>query len=118
VKKGGVILIPAGCEDGFGHPGYVDWMQHCEGPAAIIQYACDSGFAPGDQKALILAWILEHARIVVTDCRIAPAELAAIHLESAPTLQAAVDAELKKRPDARVIVIPDALLTLPIVRGE
>ena len=118
VKKGGVILIPAGCEDGFGHPGYVDWMRHCEGPAAIIQFACDSGFAPGDQKALILAWILEHARIVVTDCRIAPAELAAIHLESAPTLQAAVDAELKKRPDARVIVIPDALLALPIVRGE
>jgi len=30
----------------------------------------------------------------------------------------AVDAELKKRPDARVIVIPDALLALPIVRGE
>jgi len=93
-------------------------MQHCKGPAAIIQYACDSGFAPGDQKALILAWILEHARIVVTDCRIAPAELAAIHLESAPTLQAVVDAELKKRPDARVIVIPDALLALSIVRGE
>jgi nickel-dependent lactate racemase len=117
VAKGGSILIPASCEDGFGHPGYVDWMRRCDSPAAVIRYACDFGFAPGDQKALILGRILEHARIVVTDCRIDPAELRAIHLETAPTLQEALNEELRRRPDARVIVIPDALLALPVVRG-
>jgi len=116
VKKGGVILVPASCEDGFGHAGYVDWMQNCETPQAIIRDACGSGFAPGDQKALILAWILKHARIVMTDCRLSAGELASVHLESAPTLQEALDAELKRRPDARVMVIPDALLTLPILK--
>lgn len=118
VTKGGTILLPASCEDGFGHPGYVDWMHRCDSPAAVIQYACDFGFAPGDQKALVLGWILEHARIVVTDCRIAPAELRAIHLDTAATLQEALDAEIRRRPAARVIVIPDALLTLPMIRGE
>jgi nickel-dependent lactate racemase len=117
VKKGGVIIIPASCEDGLGHPGYVDWMKRCDSPAAIIQYACDFGFAPGDQKALVLGWILEQAKVVVTDCEITPEELNAIHLEASPTLQQALDEELRCRPGARVIIIPDALLSLPIVKG-
>ncbi|MCG6536310.1 MAG: lactate racemase domain-containing protein, partial [Syntrophales bacterium LBB04] len=116
VRKGGVLLIPASCEDGFGHPGYVDWMSRCNSADEIIRSACECGFAPGDQKALILGWILERARIIVTDCGIAPVELQAIHLETAPTLQEALDQELRRRPEARVIIIPDALLSLPIVK--
>jgi nickel-dependent lactate racemase len=107
--------MPASCEDGFGKPGYVDWMSRCNGADEIIRSACDSGFAAGDQKALILGWILREARIVVTDCMIPPGDLARIHLESAPTLQQALDQELRRRPRARVAVIPDALLSLPIV---
>jgi lactate racemase len=116
VTKGGVLLIPASCEDGFGHPGYVDWMSRCNSADEIVRSACESGFAPGDQKALILGWILQQARIVMTDCTIPPADLARIHLGSAPTLRQALDRELKRRPGARVIVIPDALLSLPIVK--
>jgi lactate racemase len=115
VTKGGVLLIPASCEDGFGKPGYVDWMSRCNSAEEIVRSACDSGFAAGDQKALILGWILREARIVVTDCGIPAAELARIHLESATTLQQALDLELKRRPGARVVIIPDALLSLPIV---
>jgi nickel-dependent lactate racemase len=115
VKRGGVLLIPAPCEDGFGHPGYVDWMARCSGPEEIIRQAEEEGFAPGDQKALILAWVLRQARVVITDCSIPPADLRRIHLETAPTLQAAFDRELAARPGARVAVIPDALLTLPVL---
>ncbi len=115
VERGGVLLIPAGCEDGFGHPGYVDWMSRCNSADEIVRSACEDGFGPGDQKALILARILQHARMVMTDCGISPAELRRVHLESAATLQSALDAELRRRPDARVILIPDALLTLPII---
>lgn len=118
VRKGGVFLMPASCEDGFGHPGYVDWMSRCNSADEIIRSACESGFAPGDQKALILGWILREARMVITDCGIPGAELARIHLESVSTLQQALDQELKRRPDARVVVIPDALLSLPIVGGR
>ncbi len=118
VTHGGVLLIPASCEDGFGKPGYVDWMSRCNGADEIIRSACDSGFAAGDQKALILGWILREARIVVTDCMIPPGDLARIHLEFAPTLQQGLDRELKRRPHAKVVVIPDALLSLPIVRGR
>lgn len=117
VAKGGVLLIPASCEDGFGKPGYVDWMSRCNSAEEIVRSACD-GYAPGDQKALILGWILQQARIVVTDCQIHSKDLARIHLESAPTLQQALEQELERQPGARVVIIPDALLSLPIVSGR
>lgn len=117
VRKGGVLLVPASCEDGFGHPGYVDWMSRCNSADEIIQSACENGFAPGDQKALILGWILQWARMVITDCLLPQADLARIHLESAPKLQEALDGELRRQPQARVVVIPDALLSVPIIKN-
>jgi nickel-dependent lactate racemase len=118
VVKGGTILIPASCEDGCGHPGYCNIMKRSEDIDDIIAISREEGFAPGEQKALILAWILKQARIVMTDCTLPEETLREIHLESIPTLQDGFDQELKRNPKARVILIPDGLLTLPIVRGH
>jgi len=116
VVRGGVILIPAPCEDGCGHPGYCDIMRRCENPYEIIAVSREEGFAPGEQKALILAWILRQARIVMTDCTLPEETLRSIHLETVSTLQKAFDQELKKNPRARVLLIPDGVLTLPILK--
>lgn len=118
VAKGGVILIPASCEDGCGHPGYCEIMKKAEHVDDIIAISREEGFAPGEQKALILAWILKQARIVMTDCTLPEETLKELHLESMPTLQEALDRELKRNPDAKVTLIPDGLLTLPIVRDN
>jgi nickel-dependent lactate racemase len=117
VVQGGVILIPASCEDGCGHPGYCDIMKRAEDVDDIIAISREEGFAAGEQKALILARILKQARIVMTDCTLPEETLEELHLEAMPTLQDALDQELKKNPKARVTLIPDGLLTLPIVRG-
>jgi nickel-dependent lactate racemase len=116
VTKGGTILIPAPCEDGCGHPGYCDIMKKAEDVDDIIAISREEGFAPGEQKALILAWILKQARVVMTDCTLPEETLSELYLESMPTLQEAFDQELKRNPKARVTLIPDGLLTLPIVR--
>ncbi len=116
VTKGGVILIPAPCEDGCGHPGYCDIMRRAEDVDDIIAISREEGFAPGEQKAFILARILKQARIVMTDCLLPEETLKELHLESVPTLQEALDRELKKNPKARVVLIPDGLLTLPILK--
>jgi len=116
VTKGGVILIPAPCEDGCGHPGYCDIMKKAQDVDDIIAISREEGFAPGEQKALILAWILKQARIVMTDCLLPEETLKELYLESVPTLQEALDRELEKNPKARVVLIPDGLLTLPIVK--
>jgi nickel-dependent lactate racemase len=117
VAKGGVILIPAPCEDGCGHPGYCEIMKRSEDVEDVIAISREEGFAPGEQKALILAWILRHARIVMTDCILPRETLKELYLESVPTLQEALDRELQKEPKARVLLIPDGLLTLPVVKG-
>jgi len=117
VTKGGVILIPAPCEDGCGHPGYCDIMKKAQDVDDIIAISREEGFAPGEQKALILAWILKQARIVMTDCTLPKETLKELYLESVPTLQEALDQELKKNPKARVVLIPDGLLTLPIIKN-
>ena len=117
VVKGGVILIPATCEDGCGHPGYCDIMKKAEDADDIVAISREEGFAPGEQKALILAWILKQARLVMTDCTLPEETLKELHLESMRTLQEAFDQELKRNPKARITLIPDGLLTLPIVRG-
>ena len=116
VTKGGTIIIPASCEDGCGHPGYCSIMKRASDADDVIAISREEGFAPGEQKALILAWILKQARIVMTDCIIPEETLRELHLESIPTLQEALDRELKRNPKARVVLIPDGLLTLPIVK--
>lgn len=116
VTKGGVILIPAPCEDGCGHPGYCEIMKRAQDVDDIIAISREEGFAPGEQKALILARILKQARIVMTDCLLPEETLRELYLESVPTLQEALNRELKKNPKARVVLIPDGLLTLPIIK--
>ena len=116
VTKGGTILIPAPCEDGCGHPGYCSIMKRSKDADDVIAISREEGFAAGEQKALILAWILKQARVVMTDCSLPEDTLREIHLESAPTLQEALDCELERKPGARVVLIPDGLLTLPIIR--
>ena len=116
VTKRGAILIPASCEDGCGHPGYCSIMKRSKDADDVIAISREEGFAPGEQKALILAWILKQARIVMTDCVIPEETLRKLHLESIPTLQEALGQELKRNPKARVVLIPDGLLTLPTIR--
>lgn len=117
VVKGGVILIPASCEDGCGHPGYCEIMKRSADVEDVIAISREEGFAPGEQKALILAWILRQARIVMTDCTLPEATLKELYLERAPTLQEGLSRELERNPKARVMLIPDGLLTLPILKG-
>ncbi len=117
VTEGGVILIPAPCEDGCGHPGYCEIMKKAQDADDIIRISREEGFAPGEQKAFILARILKRARIVMTDCLLPEETLKELYLDSAPTLQEALNRELEKNPGARVILIPDGLLTLPILKN-
>jgi hypothetical protein len=91
-------------------------MRRSEDADDVIAISREEGFAAGEQKALILAWILKQARIVMTDCTLPKETLQEILLESNPTLQEALDRELERKPGARVVLIPDGLLTLPIIK--
>jgi nickel-dependent lactate racemase len=52
----------------------------------------------------------------MTDCTLPEETLRELYLESKPSLQEALDAELRKKPEAGVVMIPDGLLTLPTIK--
>lgn len=115
VKQGGAIIVVAPCEDGLGYHGFREWMLKAKGPEDVIRMAREEGFEPGEQKALILSWILLRARIVMAECLIPAETLGEVYLDSAPTVQEAINRELARRPGAKVAVMPDGILTLPVL---
>jgi len=92
-------------------------MKRAQDVEEVIAISREEGFAPGETTELILARLLKQARMVMTDCLLPEETLKELYLESVPTLQEALNRELEKNPKARVVLIPDGLLTLPILKS-
>ena len=115
VKQGGKIIIPTPCEDGLGHEGYYHLMKNEPSVEALLAKLQREGFAPGEQKAMLLGKIVQWAQLVVTDCLIEPKVLQDLFITPMGTVQEALDAALAENPGAKVYIIPDGPLTLPIL---
>jgi hypothetical protein len=85
--------------------------------SALLQDLRRTGYPPGAQRAFVLAKVLEKARVVVVgsehpdvirDCKMVPADT----MDAALNLAAR---ELGHRLE--VLIVPHAMLTLPIVQG-
>ena len=120
VKPGGFLIIPARCEegagDGVGEQRYLNAMRDAPDIQFILDDARQNGYPPGQQRAFVMAKVLEQARVVivgserpdvVTDCMMTPVET----MEDALALAAR---ELGGNLD--VLIVPHALLTLPVVQ--
>ena len=119
VRPGGVIIIPAACPEGAGEGAgeqrFLEAMQHPGGLAGIIADARANGIRPGEQRAYVMANVLSDVTVFVagTEC---PDETRAIGCVPA----ADIDEALKLAVDrvgtpATALVVPHALLTLPVV---
>ncbi len=119
VKPGGFLIVPARCEegagDGVGEQRFLSAMRDAPDVQAILCDAREHGYPPGQQRAFVMAKVLEGARVVivgsecpdvVTACKMTPVET----MEEALALAAH---ELDEELD--VLVVPHALLTLPVV---
>jgi len=120
VKQGGTVIIPAKCQDGYGHK---------DGPATLIEFSRKGPDAliewvrklrqnnPGHLFAYRVAHAVKRARIVLTDCSLNAADLARMWIENVDTLQEAFDREVRLRKDPFVLVLPFATVTLPVLTG-
>lgn len=119
VKRGGIIIIPALCEDGIGHEGYRSWMKSVKTPKEALEKAYREGFEPGEHKAFVLAKALNWAKIIMTETKVQESVLRELLLEYRPTLKDALDYAFKELgEDAKVWVIPNALVTIPVVKNK
>jgi nickel-dependent lactate racemase len=119
VRPGGFYIIPARCEEGagvgVGEQRFLSAMRDAPDIQYILDDARKNGYPPGQQRAFVLAKVLEKNQIIivgsehpelVSDCKMIPADT----MEDALAL-----AEERLGKSCQVLIVPHALLTLPVI---
>jgi nickel-dependent lactate racemase len=119
VKPGGYFIIPALCEEGVGAGVGEQRFFTAMRDAPTIQYILDdarkNGYPPGQQRAFVMAKVLEKAKVVIvgSEC---PDLVAACKMIPAATMEEALAmAQRDLGANLDVLVVPHALLTLPVI---
>jgi len=120
LKPGGFFIIPARCEegagDGVGEQRFLAAMRDAPDIQSILNDARLHGYPPGQQRAFVLAKVLEYNPIIfigsehpglVRDCKMIPAA----------TMDEAFEIAVQALgPDLDVLIVPHALQTLPVLQ--
>jgi nickel-dependent lactate racemase len=117
-----MIIIAAKCHEGAGKGAgeqrFLAAMRDAPDVQAILCDAREHGYPPGQQRAFVMAKVLEQVQVVVVgaDC---PNVVSNCKLTPARTMDAALAlAQRQQGEDLDVLVVPHALLTLPVVREQ
>ena len=122
VKPGGFLIVPARCEEGagegVGEQRFFEAMRDAPDVQAILCDARERGYPPGQQRAFVMAKVLEEAEVVIvgSECR---EVVSACKMTPAATMEEALALASRALGDQLdVLVVPHALLTLPVVTTE
>jgi nickel-dependent lactate racemase len=122
VRPGGYLIIPARCEegagDGVGEQRFLKAMRDAPDIQTILDDARRYGYPPGQQRAFVMAKVLEQAHVVivgsecpelVADCKMIPAE----------TMEDALGIATKALgAECQVLIVPHAMQTLPVIENR
>jgi nickel-dependent lactate racemase len=119
VREGGCYIIPAHCEEGagsgVGEQRFLHAMRQAPNVQNILDEARSHGYPPGQQRAFMLAKVLEHAQVIIvgSEC---PELVTACKMAPAATMDEAMElAAHRLGTHCQVLIVPHALLTLPVV---
>lgn len=119
VRPGGYLVIPARCEEGagegVGEQRFLKAMREAPNIQYILEEARRNGYPPGQQRAFVMAKVLEQAQVIIvgSEC---PELVAACKMIPAHTLNEAVKIVTEDLGAVlQVLVVPHALLTLPVI---
>ena len=122
LRPGGYFIIPARCEEGagsgVGEQRFLSAMRDAPDVAFILEDARRNGYPPGQQRAFVMAKVLEktHVIIVGSEC---PDIVADCKMIPAATMDEALQiATAALGTSCDVLIVPHAMLTLPVVQGE
>ncbi len=126
VRPGGYYITPARCAEGagegVGEQRFLEAMRRAPDVQFILDDARRNGYPPGQQRAFMMAQVLKQCKVIIVGsecpdlvaaCKMIPAETMADALRIA-----AADLGLRTGPDLDVLIVPHALLTLPLIQGE
>jgi len=120
VRSGGFLIIPARCQEGagegVGEQRFLAAMRESPDVPSILENARRHGYPPGQQRAFVMAKVLEEARVVIVGSE-RPDVVAACKMTPAATMEEALALAAHELGDElEVLIVPHALLTLPVVQ--
>jgi nickel-dependent lactate racemase len=120
VKPGGFLIIPARCEEGagegVGEQRFLAAMRDAPDVQFILDDARQHGYPPGQQRAFVMAKVLEKARVVIVGSE-HPDVVAACKMTPTTTMEEALALAARELGnELDVLIVPHALLTLPVVQ--
>jgi nickel-dependent lactate racemase len=122
VRPGGVIIVPAACPEGAGEGAgerrFLAAMQEPGGPTAVIAKARKEGIRPGEQRAYIMALVLQDVTVIFAGVE-DPEPVRQLGCVPARNIDEALALAVDRvGVPATALVVPHALLTLPVVGAE
>jgi nickel-dependent lactate racemase len=120
LREGGVFIVPAptpeGAGEGIGEQRFLETMTGAEDMPSLIAALRKTGYPPGAQRAYVMAKVLEQCPVIVVGSRY-PELVRKVHMIPAETMDAALQTAATKlgRKNLDVLIVPHALLTLPVV---
>lgn len=120
IRPGGYFIIPAQCGEGVGsgvgEQRFYAAMRDAPNVRYILEDARANGYPPGQQRAFVIAKVLESANIIIvgSEC---PGIVSECKMIPAATMEEAL--EIAGRAvgfSCDVLVVPHAMLTLPVVQ--
>jgi nickel-dependent lactate racemase len=121
VRPGGYLIIPARCNEGvgggIGEQRFFAAMRDAPDTKSILEAARLHGYPPGQQRAFVMAKVLEQAKVMIvgSEC---PKDVAACKMTPAATMDEALTlAAQDLGSPLDVLIVPHALHTLPVLKG-
>jgi len=116
VKEGGIIILTTPCPEGTGNLVFENLLRHSRTPSEAVKKGKEIVFEAGEQRAYMVAKVLEHAKVIVVGSSIPSRVLQEMFFDSAKTTDEALAKAFKiAGKNAKVLVIPYSLLTIPMV---
>jgi len=120
VKPGGFYILPARCEEGagegVGEQRFLEKLRDAADMSSLLEELRRTGYPPGAQRAFIMAKVMEECGVIIvgSEC---PDIVRQAKMIPAADMDEAFDMVTKKLgPNLDVLIVPHALLTLPIVQ--
>ncbi|MFW6115038.1 MAG: nickel-dependent lactate racemase [Thermodesulfobacteriota bacterium] len=119
LREGGIIITPARCEEGagkgVGEQRFFEEMRNSPDVSALIKKIRQQGYQAGAQRAFVMAKVMERSPVVIVGSEF-PEVVKETKMVHAETMQEALEFAASRlgRSDLEVLIIPHALLTLPV----
>ncbi len=120
VRPGGVIILPARCPEGVGEGvgerRFYQLLSDANDVASLVARLREDGYPPGGQRAYIVAQMLTGCQVIVVGAE-DPAIVQQCHMTPVATMEEALAlAQDRIGREAEALIVPHALLTLPVVQ--